>query len=126
MRTMTWGQVQHPSFAQLVTECLGVRFDSIDYVAHDTARVAAGGGSHSGRSMKLAATIIGQATDDIIARGRKISSFLLEAGEADIAFERGCFRIAGTDREISIFEVAAAAAARNDMPPDLPGPLAAV
>jgi hypothetical protein len=50
-----------------------VPFDSINYVAHDTARVQAGGGSHSGRSMKLAATIIDQATDDIIAKGRKIA-----------------------------------------------------
>jgi hypothetical protein len=37
--------------------------ESITYVAHDTARVSAGGGSHSGRSMKLAATIIGHAED---------------------------------------------------------------
>ncbi|TMJ45986.1 MAG: xanthine dehydrogenase family protein molybdopterin-binding subunit, partial [Alphaproteobacteria bacterium] len=69
MGTMASGQGHETSFAQLVTEWLGVPFDSIDYVAHDTARVAAGGGSHSGRSMKLAATIVGQATDDIIAKG---------------------------------------------------------
>ena len=54
MGTMSSGQGHETSFAQLVTEWLGVPFDSIDYVAHDTARVAAGGGSHSGRSMKLA------------------------------------------------------------------------
>ncbi len=82
MGTMSSGQGHETSFAQLVTEWLGVPFDSIDYVAHDTARVAAGGGSHSGRSMKLATTIIGQATDDIIDKGRKIASVLLEAGEA--------------------------------------------
>src|SRR6202011_3652344 len=87
MGTMNSGQGHETSFAQLVTEWLGVPFDSIVYVAHDTDRVQAGGGSHSGRSMKLATTIIGQATDEIIAKGRKIASFLLEAGEADIAFE---------------------------------------
>jgi aerobic carbon-monoxide dehydrogenase large subunit len=48
---------------------LGVPFESIVYVAHDTARVSAGGGSNSGRSMKLAATIIGKATDQIIDKG---------------------------------------------------------
>src|SRR5215470_17916011 len=99
MGTMSSGQGHETSFAQLVTEWLGVPFESITYVAHDTARVAAGGGSHSGRSMKLATTIIGQATDDIIERGRKIASFLLETGEADIEFARGRFRVAGTDRE---------------------------
>src|SRR5262249_43259275 len=104
----------------------GVPFEAIDYVAHDTARVAAGGGSHSGRSMKLAATIVGQATDDIIARGRKIAGYLLEAGEADIEFADGRYRITGTDREIGLFEVAAAAATRSDLPAELQGPLAAV
>ena len=59
MGTMASGQGHETSFAQLVSEWLGVPFDSIVYVAHDTARVAAGGGSHSGRSMKLATTIIG-------------------------------------------------------------------
>jgi carbon-monoxide dehydrogenase large subunit len=126
MGTMACGQGHETSFAQLVTEWLGVPFDSITYIAHDTARVSAGGGSHSGRSMKLAATIVGQATDDIIAKGRKIASHLLEAGEADIEFEHGRFRIAGTDRELGIFEVAQAAATRSDLPPELQGPLAAV
>ena len=124
--TMASGQGHETSFAQLVTEWLGVPFDSITYVAHDTDRVSAGGGSHSGRSIKLAATIIGQATDDIIDTGRKIASFLFEAGEADISFEDGRFRIAGTDRELGIFEVAAAAATSSDLPQALQGPLAAV
>jgi carbon-monoxide dehydrogenase large subunit len=126
MGTMASGQGHETSFAQLVTEWLGVPFDSIDYVAHDTARVAAGGGSHSGRSMKLAATIVGQATDDIIAKGRQIAGHLLEAGEADIEFAEGCFRIAGTDREVDLFEVARAAATGTSLPAELQGPLAAV
>jgi len=126
MGTMASGQGHETSFAQLVTEWLGVPFEAIDYVAHDTARVAAGGGSHSGRSMKLAATIVGQATDDIIAKGRKIAGHLLEAGEADVEFARGCYCIAGTDRELGLFEVARAAATRTDLPAELQGPLAAV
>jgi aerobic carbon-monoxide dehydrogenase large subunit len=126
MGTMASGQGHETSFAQLVTEWLGVPFDCIDYVAHDTARVAAGGGSHSGRSMKLAATIVGQATDDIIAKGRRIAGHLLEAGEADIKFADGRYRIAGTDRELGLFEVARAAGTRSDLPAELQGPLAAV
>jgi aerobic carbon-monoxide dehydrogenase large subunit len=126
MGTMASGQGHETSFAQLVTEWLGVPFDSVVYVAHDTNRVKAGGGSHSGRSMKLATTIIGQATDEIIDKGRKIASFLLETGESDIEFAHGHFRIAGTDREIGLFEVAATATARSDLPEELQGPLAAV
>src|ERR1700738_2351964 len=74
----------------------------------------------------MATTIIGQATDDIIDKGRKIASFLLETGEVDIEFERGRYRVAGTDREVGIFEVAAATVARTDLPEDLQGPLAGI
>ncbi len=123
MGTMASGQGHETSFAQLVTEWLGVPFASIMYVAHDTDRVKAGGGSHSARSMKLAATIIGKATREIIDKGQKIAGFLLETGEADLDFAEGRYRVVGTDREIGLFEVAAGAAGRADLPEELRGPL---
>jgi aerobic carbon-monoxide dehydrogenase large subunit len=126
MGTMSSGQGHETSFAQLVTEWLGVPFETIQYVAHDTLRVRAGGGSHSGRSMKLATAIIGQATDDIIDKGGKIAAFLFETSEADIEFANGRYQIAGTDREIGIFDVAAAAGTREDLPPELRGPLTGI
>jgi aerobic carbon-monoxide dehydrogenase large subunit len=126
MGTMSSGQGHETSFAQLVTEWLGVPFESIGYVAHDTARVHAGGGSHSGRSMKLAATVVGKATDAIIEKGRRIAGHLLETGEADLEFVYGRYRVAGTDREVGLFDVAAAAATRADLPEELKGPLAGI
>src|SRR5262249_18130265 len=126
MGTMSSGQGHETSFAQLVTEWLGVPFESIRYVAHDTLRVKAGGGSHSGRSMKLAATIVGKATDTIVDEGRKIAAFLLETGEPDLEFAGGRFPIARTDRGIGLFEVAAAAAERAALPEALRGPLAGI
>jgi carbon-monoxide dehydrogenase large subunit len=123
--TMSSGQGHETSFAQLVAEWLGVPLDAIDYVAHDTLRVAAGGGSHSGRSMKLAATIVGEATDAIIEKGRRIAGVLFETSEADIEFASGRFRVAGTDREIDLFAIAAAAAGA-DLPRNLQGPLAGI
>jgi carbon-monoxide dehydrogenase large subunit len=126
MGTMSSGQGHETSFAQLVTEWLGVPFASIVYVAHDTARVKAGGGSNSGRSMKLAATIIGKATDEIIDKGRRIAGLLLEAAEADLEFAAGRYRVTGTDREISLFDIAAAAIENTDLPTELQGPLIAI
>ena len=76
-----------------------VPFESIAYVAHDTARVHAGGGSHSGRSMKLATTVVGKATDAIIEKGRRIAGHLLETGEADLEFVHGLYRVAGNDHQ---------------------------
>jgi len=124
--TMSSGQGHETSFAQLLTEWLGVPFDSIDYVAHDTDRVSAGGGSHSGRSMRLASLVIGKASDEIVEKGKKIAAHLLEAATADIDFAAGRFIIKGTDRHIGIFEVAKAAATRNDLPEELRGKLDAV
>lgn len=126
MGTMSTGQGHETSFAQLVTELLGVPADRIDFVAHDTDRVTGGGGSHSGRSMKMAGIVVPKAANEIIDKGRRIAAHLLEAGEADIDFDRGRFRIAGTDRSVTIFEVARAAVERPDLPAGLQGPLAAV
>ena len=121
--TMNSGQGHETSFAQLLTTWLGVPHESIDYVAHDTARVKAGGGSHSGRSMRLASLVIGLATDEIIEKGKKIASHVLEAAPADIDFINGQFTIRGTDTHIGIFDVAKAAATRNDLPEELRGTL---
>ena len=76
--TMNSGQGHETSFAQLLTEWLGVPFDSVDFVAHDTDRVVAGGGSHSARSMRIASLAIGTASDAIIEKGRAIAAHLLE------------------------------------------------
>jgi carbon-monoxide dehydrogenase large subunit len=126
MGTMSSGQGHETTFAQLVTEWLGVPFECIDYVAHDTTRVSAGGGSHSGRSMKLATTVIGAATDEIIGKGRVIAGLLLQASNSDVEFDRGRFRVAGTDRDIGIFEIARAAVTRADLPAELHGALAGI
>jgi carbon-monoxide dehydrogenase large subunit len=117
--TMNSGQGHETSFAQLLNTWLGVPFESVDYVAHDTARVSAGGGSHSGRSMRLASLVIGIATDIIIEKGKKIAGAVFEASPEDIAFADGVFLIKGTDRRLGIFEVAQAAATRDDLPEEL-------
>jgi carbon-monoxide dehydrogenase large subunit len=126
MGTMSSGQGHETSFAQLVAEWLGVPLECIGYVAHDTLRVKAGGGSHSGRSMKLAATVVRKASDEVINRGRKLAGFLLETGEADLEFSAGRFRIAGTDRDIGLFEIATAAVKRTDVPSELQGALVGI
>jgi carbon-monoxide dehydrogenase large subunit len=120
---MNSGQGHETSFAQLLDEWLGVPFESIDYVAHDTNRVSAGGGSHSGRSMRIASLAIGEASDAVIAKGKAIASYMLEVAPTDIEFRRGDFSVKGSDLCVNIFEVAKAAATRTDLPEDLRGKL---
>jgi carbon-monoxide dehydrogenase large subunit len=123
--TLSSGQGHQTSFAQLITDWLGVPFDCVHLIQGDTDVVPVGGGSHSGRSMRLAGIVIGKASDALIAKGKRIAAHVLEAAEHDIEFSGGNFTVKGTDRSIGIFDVAREAMRRNDLPGDLTGPLAA-
>jgi aerobic carbon-monoxide dehydrogenase large subunit len=117
--TVSSGQGHETSFAQLVSEWLGVPVDCVTLVQGDTARVSVGGGSHSGRALRLGSIVMLGASNEIIAKGMRIASHVLEVAIADLEFSSGRFVVTGTDRSIGIFEVAAAAAQRNDLPDDL-------
>jgi carbon-monoxide dehydrogenase large subunit len=117
------GQGHETSFAQLVTEWLGVPIESIRFVAGDTDRVTVGGGAHSGRGMRLGSIVIKKSSDGIIEKGTRIAEHLLETGAADIEFKNGRFAVKGTNHAVGLFEVARAAAERADLPEELRGPL---
>ncbi len=122
--TLSSGQGHETSFAQLVTEWLGVPFDRVRLITGDTDTVAAGGGSHSGRSMRMAGIVIGNATADIVAKAKRIVAHIAEADAKTVDFNDGRFSANG--RSLDLFEVANAAITRNDLPDDLRGPLTAV
>ncbi len=124
--TLSSGQGHETSFAQLVCEWFAVPFDRVNLITGDTDTVSVGGGSHSGRSMRLAGITMGNAADIIVGRGRRIAACLLEAAEEDIGFADGRFRVAGTDRSVDLFETARAAERGDPLPADLHGPLAGV
>jgi aerobic carbon-monoxide dehydrogenase large subunit len=123
--TVSNGQGHETSFAQLIGEWLGVPLDSVRLVTGDTDRVTVGGGAHSGRALRLASIVMLNASREIIAKGTQIASHVLEAAAPDLEFADGRFRVKGTDRSLGIFEVAASALRRNDLPDELRGPLAA-
>ena len=124
--TLSSGQSHETTFAQCVAEWLGVPFDDVNVIESDTDIVKEGGGSHSARSMRLAGIVMGNASDAVIEKGKKIAAYLLETADDDIAFAAGRFTVKGTDRSIGIFDVAAAATNGNAaVPEDLRGPLSA-
>ena len=104
--TLSAGQGHATSFAQLVAEWLGIEASRVRLLAGDTARVLAGGGSHSGRSMRMAATTIHQASGIIVERARVLAAEALETDAADLAFADGCFTVKGTDRSVSLVSLA--------------------
>ena len=90
--TMSSGQGHETSFPQLVADWLGVPFERVRHVANDTDRVSVGGGSHSGRSMRLASIAIGEAVTALIERGRAVAAFALQAaGPEAVAWREGAF-----------------------------------
>jgi carbon-monoxide dehydrogenase large subunit len=107
----------------VIESWLGVPAHDVNIITGDSDIVLEGGGSHSDRSIRLGGFVMTKASDQIIAKGKKIAGHLLEAAETDIEFRAGTFTVAGTDRKVSLFEVARAAAAPNKVPKELQGPL---
>ncbi len=117
--TQPSGQGHETSFAQVAAEALGLDPERIDVLVGDTDIVKVGGGSHSGRSMRMAGAVILKAADALIAAGAAAAAALLECAEIDIRFADGVYAVAGTDRSLTLFDISArsalAAAADNEM-----------
>jgi aerobic carbon-monoxide dehydrogenase large subunit len=104
--TLDFGMGHATPFAQVLSEKLGVPFEKISLVQGDSDRLVMGGGSGGSKSLIHTGTAIVEASAKIIERGREVASHVLEAGPSDIAFEHGRFVIVGTDRSVSIMELA--------------------
>jgi carbon-monoxide dehydrogenase large subunit len=132
--TLSSGQGHETSFAQLITEWFHVPIEQVRIITGDTDIVPAGGGSQSGRSMRLAGIVIGKASEALLTRSKRIAAHLLKPGDHEeeeaVRFENGRFTAAtrdGTSKSFDIFDIAAAAANPDSaLPDDLRGPLAAV
>ena len=120
------GQGHETSFAQLVTEWLGVPIEAVRVIAGDTDRVTVGGGAHSGRGMRLGSIVIKKSSDDIIEKATKIAEHLLETSAADIRIQGWPLhreRHQPFGRPVRCG--AGGRTERRDLPADLQGPLAA-
>ena len=104
--TLSSGQGHETSFAQLIAEWFSVDPSQVRLLAGDSDVARVGGGTHSGRSMRMGAAVMRRASDAAIEKGKKIAANLLEAAEADIEFARRRFTVKGTDRSIDLFEAA--------------------
>lgn len=120
--TISQGQGHETSFAQLVTEWLGTPIEHVNIITGDTDVVAIGGGTHSGRGMRLASIVIWKASNQIIAKGKQIAGLMLAVDPSVVTFEDGRFS-APDGASVDLFEVARAAGERNDLPDDLRAPL---
>jgi len=109
MGTHSHGQGHETAFRQITQELLGLEFDQISIVYGDTDVVHHGKGTFGSRSISVGGAALLRASEKIIDRARQIAAHLLETAEADIRFDDGTFLVEGTDRSITLIEVAKAA-----------------
>ncbi len=114
------GQGHGTTFGQIVATELGVPFDKIRLMQSDSDQLVSGTGTGGSKSLMCSGTAFVEASAKVIEKGRIIASHMLEAGVEDIGFEAGRFTIAGTDRSISIMDMAQKLNAGAGLPDDAP------
>ncbi|MEA3191692.1 MAG: aerobic carbon-monoxide dehydrogenase large subunit [Betaproteobacteria bacterium] len=105
--TLSSGQGHETSFAQLIADWFSVEPSQVRLLAGDSDVAKIGGGTHSGRSMRMGAAVMRRASDLAIEQGRQNAADVLEAAAADIEFAAGRFSVKGTDRSVGLFELGA-------------------
>jgi len=110
------GQGHETTFAQVMSEMIGIPADQIDIVHGDTARTPMGMGTYGSRSIAVGGSAMVRATEKIVAKAKKIAAHLMEAAEGDIEFRDGQFSVAGTDRSVAWGDVCLAAYVPHNYP----------
>ncbi len=108
------GQGHASLYRRLAGKLLGIDETSVVVHQGDTDLNIMGGASVASRSTTATGSALVRTVELVIEKGRKFASQLLEASEADIEYAQGMFRVAGTDRRLSLFEVAERAKTLND------------
>jgi carbon-monoxide dehydrogenase large subunit len=114
--TLATGQGHETMFAQMVSGWLGLPMDQIRVFQGDTDKVLFGRGTFAQRSMSAGGSALRLAADEVIAKGTRLCAWMLEVSDADIVFEDGEFRVAGTDKAVSFQEAAATSYMGSGLP----------
>jgi carbon-monoxide dehydrogenase large subunit len=100
------GQGHETTFAQIVSERLGISIDNVEISHGDTNKVQFGMGTYGSRSLAVGGSAIMKAVDKVVAKGTKIAAHLMEASAGDVEFKDGKFTVAGTDKSVDFGTVA--------------------
>jgi carbon-monoxide dehydrogenase large subunit len=117
--TIATGQGHETMFAQMVSDWLHVPMTHVRVLQGDTDRVLFGRGTFAERSTTVGGSALKFAADEVVRKGKRIAARMLEAAEDDIEFDRGLFRISGTNRSVRLSDVAQAAYAGAGLPVEL-------
>ncbi|WJR75888.1 xanthine dehydrogenase family protein molybdopterin-binding subunit [Bradyrhizobium sp. NP1] len=115
--TQSNGQGHETTFIQIAAAQFGIAPDQFSFRQADTDATREGGGHGGSRSLQLGGTAVLLAARQIIDRGKRIASQLLEVGEADVEYVPGRYAVAGTDHSVSFADVVRAAFDPKLVPP---------
>ena len=104
--TLDYGQGHAAPFAQVLASRLGIPFERVRLLQGDSDQIVFGAGTGGSRSAMMGGGALAQASDLVIKKGLDLAAEALEAAVADIEFVNGQFVVSGTDRRISIVELA--------------------
>lgn len=100
--TQSNGQGHETVFAQFLHERAGIPFDKVRIVQGDSTRIAKGGGTGGSRSVTMQGTAINGAADDLIQKLKPLAEEELEVSGADLEWSDGAWRVAGTDKAVTV------------------------
>ena len=103
------GQGHETTFAQQVSDRLGVDINTVSVVHGDTDKVQFGMGTYGSRSGAVGQHAIAKALDKIEAKAKKVAAAVMEASVDDVEFKGGTFTVKGTDKKMAFGEVALSA-----------------
>ena len=108
------GQGHETVYAQVLAAELSLAFEDVRTHIGDTALVKAGSGSAASRSMRKAGSAVVLGARIMVEKGKILAGDMMEATPADIEYSSGRFRVAGTDKSVHLYDVAAHACAKGE------------
>ena len=112
------GQGHETTFAQLVSDRFNIALDNITVIHGDTGQIPFGMGTYGSRSIAVGGSAIAKALDKIEVKAKKIAAHILEVNVKDIELKDGRFGVIGTDKSLSIGEIAFSAYVPHHFPLD--------
>ena len=110
------GQGHETTFAQVISEMIGIPEAQVEIVHGDTANTPMGMGTYGSRSIAVGGSAMVRAANKIIAKAKKIAAHLMEASDADIELKDGKFSVKGTDKSLAWGDVCLAAYVPHNYP----------
>ncbi|HYZ38689.1 MAG TPA: xanthine dehydrogenase family protein molybdopterin-binding subunit [Pseudonocardiaceae bacterium] len=110
------GQGHETAWSQIVADKLGVPFEDIEVLHGDTQSSPKGLDTYGSRSLAVGGIAVVKASDKVVEKARKVAAHMLECSEADLEFVQGKFTIKGSNRGVTIQEVALATFTSHNIP----------